>query len=332
MTGVPNDRRHLVYFGNILRKCSDSLAVFAHVSIGNYKQNIERYRDEHLGGFLQSGTPEFPSSLPKVKGFFEAVIAENLRQGTQMLVQLSGLGRLKPNVVVMGYKENWRSPDESEKIKEYVSIIRDCFDMNLGVMVPRGLDRFDWTASSVFDNKETPFRNEETAVNTIDIWWLIDDGGLTVLIPHLLSLHSYFRSDVPIRLLPVVDNEADWAQPLLTMTLMIEKFRLNMIVESVETRGKGPAARHVGQFEKILGKTVGEMKRSKTTERWIRVGELMRQKSRKSIMNFVTMPYPRADYVADEFMAILEWMSSDGMPPTIFMRGANQNVLTYYLE
>jgi len=36
MTGRPEERPHLVYFGNCLRKASHSLVVYAHVSIGSY--------------------------------------------------------------------------------------------------------------------------------------------------------------------------------------------------------------------------------------------------------------------------------------------------------
>jgi len=106
LSGPPSIRPHLIYFGDILRRASKGLLVFGHVTIGSYQRNLQKYRESHLGGFLQSGTRNFPATKPKVKGFFESVIADSLQSGTQILVQMSGLGRLKPNVVVMGYKKD----------------------------------------------------------------------------------------------------------------------------------------------------------------------------------------------------------------------------------
>eukprot|EP00497_Spongosphaera_streptacantha_P002551 TRINITY_DN3151_c0_g1_i1.p1 TRINITY_DN3151_c0_g1~~TRINITY_DN3151_c0_g1_i1.p1 ORF type:complete len:150 (-),score=27.46 TRINITY_DN3151_c0_g1_i1:62-511(-) len=107
LTGKPADRPNLVYFANILRQSAHSLLVFGHVTAGSYKQNIQRYRDMHLDGYLQSGTEHFPNKEPKVKAFFDAVIAPDMREGAQMLIQLSGLGNVKPNVVLMGMKTDW---------------------------------------------------------------------------------------------------------------------------------------------------------------------------------------------------------------------------------
>eukprot|EP00497_Spongosphaera_streptacantha_P000917 TRINITY_DN1624_c0_g1_i1.p1 TRINITY_DN1624_c0_g1~~TRINITY_DN1624_c0_g1_i1.p1 ORF type:complete len:305 (+),score=65.43 TRINITY_DN1624_c0_g1_i1:192-1106(+) len=191
LTGDPAKRKHLVYFGNVLRKAAHSLCVYGHVTIGSYKQNIQKYRDDHLGGYLQSGTSAFPDKQPKVKGFFNAVLATSFRNGVQMLVQLSGLGNLKPNVVVFGMKQDWQVFRETEKdrkkVVEFVRVIRDCFRMSMGVMVTAGLERFDWKAPSAYGPKpgdqKTPTPQDGEVREGIDVWWLIDDGGLTVLIP-----------------------------------------------------------------------------------------------------------------------------------------------------
>lgn len=44
----------------------------------------------------------------KVKGFYVPVAHPNLRDGVQCLLQVAGLGKLKPNVVLLGFKHNWR--------------------------------------------------------------------------------------------------------------------------------------------------------------------------------------------------------------------------------
>lgn len=43
---------------------------------------------------------------------------------------------------------------------------------------------------------------------TIDVWWLYDDGGLTILIPYILSLRSQFSS-CKIRIFALTNHQMD---------------------------------------------------------------------------------------------------------------------------
>merc|ERR1712176_1007345 len=175
---------------------------------------------------------------PEIKGFFGAVIAETLRQGVQLLSQLCGLGRLKPNVLVMGFKEDWKQPNKMKETKEYVDVTKDAFIMRLGVMMCRNMKDIAWSADSIYGNQEAP--NFEAGQGTIDVWWLCDDGGLTVLIPHLVTAFRFFKppNGCKIRLLTVVEDETQWSGPLVVIQTMIKQFRLDMDVIPVETGGK----------------------------------------------------------------------------------------------
>ena len=49
-----------------------------------------------------------------VRGFNSVVMAPNLQQGVSALLQISGLGKLKANTVLIGMKRSWReSSDEN---------------------------------------------------------------------------------------------------------------------------------------------------------------------------------------------------------------------------
>lgn len=41
---------------------------------------------------------------------------------------------------------------------------------------------------------------------TIDVWWVVHDGGLLLLVPFLLSQHKVWRSGVKIRLFAVLTD------------------------------------------------------------------------------------------------------------------------------
>lgn len=36
--------------------------------------------------------------------------------------------------------------------------------------------------------------NQRASKGTIDVWWLYDDGGLTMLLPHIISARSIFTN------------------------------------------------------------------------------------------------------------------------------------------
>lgn len=43
---------------------------------------------------------------------------------------------------------------------------------------------------------------------TIDVWWLYDDGGLTILLPYILSLRSQF-SRCKIRIFALTNHQME---------------------------------------------------------------------------------------------------------------------------
>eukprot|EP00494_Astrolonche_serrata_P029377 UN29644 len=90
LSGDPNNRKGLVYFGQCLKKGYGAL-IYGNVHIGNYKTFYERQikNNGYLGVNYISGT----------KGFYEQVCCDSLRLGIHMLVQSSGMGHIRPNAV-----------------------------------------------------------------------------------------------------------------------------------------------------------------------------------------------------------------------------------------
>jgi len=210
------------------------------------------------------------------------------------------------------------------ELKEYVSMIHDIINARMGIIILRNMTNFDWACS---DTQKFVF---DKGIGTIDLWWLNDDGGLTALVAELLTSHAVFRSSKRKRLMVVVESELQWTEPLLVMSQMIKRFRLNLEIVPVQTDGLGPSKRNITLFEKIVGKQLKSFDKPKVTSRFIRVGELMRQHSNAAKLCIVTLPPPKPSQSAVEYIAIMEWLSMM-LPPTILMRGADQNVLTYYL-
>uniref|UniRef100_A0A803TML4 Solute carrier family 12 member 1 n=1 Tax=Anolis carolinensis TaxID=28377 RepID=A0A803TML4_ANOCA len=156
----------------------------------------------------------------KRKAFYAAVAADSFRDGVKSLLQASGLGRIRPNTLVFGFKKNWRHSTAAQ-VENYMGIIHDAFDFEFGVIIVRISQGFD--LSQVLQSKmlSVPSIISESSINTIssmhmgefnqrlleastqfkkkqgkgtiDVWWLFDDGGLILLIPYILTLRKKWK-------------------------------------------------------------------------------------------------------------------------------------------
>jgi len=77
-----------------------------------------------------------------VKSFYTEVNANSLRQGAVSLMQCIGIGKLRPNTLAIGFKNDWQT-DSWQNVLDYYQIINDTFQMNFGLCLLRmdgGLD------------------------------------------------------------------------------------------------------------------------------------------------------------------------------------------------
>ena len=52
----------------------------------------------------------------KIKAFYNVVDNIGFEEGVRSLIQASGFGKLTPNILMMGYKNDWRSCPNKELI------------------------------------------------------------------------------------------------------------------------------------------------------------------------------------------------------------------------
>uniref|UniRef100_A0A8U8B261 Solute carrier family 12 member 3 n=1 Tax=Geospiza parvula TaxID=87175 RepID=A0A8U8B261_GEOPR len=115
LTGPPNFRPALVDFVGTFTK-NLSLMLCGNVLIGPRKQTMPESRlmaDGHTKWLMKR----------KIKAFYTDVVAEDLRSGVQMLIQAAGLGKMRPNTLVLGYKRNWRTASP-QSLEDYVGILQ----------------------------------------------------------------------------------------------------------------------------------------------------------------------------------------------------------------
>lgn len=59
----------------------------------------------------------------KERGFYVVVDGSSLEDGLKSLIQCSGLGRVSPNIMLIGYKNNWQTAPLNN-LKTYVRLIQ----------------------------------------------------------------------------------------------------------------------------------------------------------------------------------------------------------------
>jgi hypothetical protein len=278
-------------------------------------------------------------------------LAPEFRSGVSSLLQCTGLGKMKPNTVFIGFKTNWRDGlntseeinedvqeggndviqtdlgnnfEDSKTTKNYVNVIQDAFDQQLGVAIFRS--NFDETDN---ENRGLRILNEKREGN-IDIWWLFDDGGLTVLIPYLLSLNRFWKKcKVRVFTPKSTQKESEISANKIRMVNLLKKFRIDVsCVEEFDGLSEKPKEDSINDFKNLAGHVVeGEQK--KRSLRHIRLGELLREHSKDASLIVMTLPVPNEAVEPTMYMSWLEMMTKD-LPPILLIRGNHTNVLTFY--
>ncbi|XP_061231811.1 solute carrier family 12 member 3 isoform X5 [Neopsephotus bourkii] len=300
----------------------------------------------------------------KIKAFYTDVVAENLRSGVQMLIQAAGLGKMRPNILVLGYKRNWRTASP-QSLEDYVGILHDAFDFKYGVCLLRmkeGLNvsrvlqaHMDPTTLACEQQASTIFQSEQ-GKKTIDIYWLFDDGGLTLLIPYLMGRKKRWGKCKIRVFVGGQINRMDEERKVIVS--LLSKFRLGFHdVHILPDINQKPRPEHIKRFDDLIAPfrlndgfkdeaIVNEMRQGcpwKISDeevdknrvkslRQVRLNEILLDYSQDAALIAITPPVGRKGCPSSLYMAWLETLSQDLRPPVILIRGNQENVLTFYCQ
>ncbi|XP_055316627.1 bumetanide-sensitive sodium-(potassium)-chloride cotransporter isoform X2 [Sitodiplosis mosellana] len=448
LSGLPSARPILIDFADLLTK-KLSLLICGHIIEGTSTQR-ERV-------FLQRQAREW-FKKHKVKGFYTVVDGESFENGARALLQASGVGKLKPNIVLMGYKQDWQTCTKDE-LQSYFDTIHKALDMHMAtaiLRVEKGLDysrvlgednekqtateeqriiqtndsttdllanshvhgsneflsRIPSQASSISDLsvmtspasgntrinmpsdpndkqdaetqsslqtylRKTSKRATEkrsslyTAPNgdelpkyviqeltqftckrnkaIIDVYWLYDDGGLTLLLPYIISRRRNWES-ARLRVFALANKKDEIEVEMSSMASLLAKFRIDYsdleLLTDITKKAEDSTyyyfkdlIRNFTSKEKELCDNPNEsifiedselLAVKDKTNRYLRLRENLLKNSMNSDLIVMTLPMPRKNVVsAPLYMAWLESLSR-GLPPLLFVRGNQTSVLTFY--
>nr|XP_025967910.1 solute carrier family 12 member 3 isoform X3 [Dromaius novaehollandiae] len=277
LTGPPNFRPALVDFVGTFTK-NLSLMICGNVLIGPRKQKMPESRlmsDGHTKWLIKR----------KIKAFYTDVVAEDLRSGVQILIQASGLGKMRPNILALGYKRNWQTA-HPQTMEDYVGILHDAFDFKYGVCLMRMKEGLDVSrvmqahVNPMFEPAEDPKESGTASPaapvtgtldpdalvagqqastvfqtgqgkKTIDIYWLFDDGGLTLLIPYLLGRKKRWgKCKIRVFVGGQINRMDEERKAIVSL---LSKFRLGFHeVHILPDINQDPRPEHIKRFDDLI--------------------------------------------------------------------------------
>uniref|UniRef100_A0A3B5AFE5 Solute carrier family 12 member 6 n=1 Tax=Stegastes partitus TaxID=144197 RepID=A0A3B5AFE5_9TELE len=180
------------------------------------------------GNFLQSygealaaeQTLKHLMDKERVKGFCQCIIAQKPREGISHMIQSSGLGGMKPNTVVMGWPHAWRQSEDPQSWKTFINTVRVTTAAHLALLVPKNISLF-------------PSNSEPCTEGYIDVWWIVHDGGMLMLLPFLLRQHKVWRK-CGMRIFTVAQMEDNSIQMKKDLATFLYHLRIEADVEVVE--------------------------------------------------------------------------------------------------
>ncbi|ESW10564.2 hypothetical protein PHAVU_009G216800 [Phaseolus vulgaris] len=177
----------LADFANCMKKKGRGMSIFVSILDGDYHECAEDAKTacKQLSTYID---------YKNCEGVAEIVVAPNMSEGFRGIIQTMGLGNLKPNIVVMRYPEIWRRENLTEIPATFVGIINDCIVANKAVVIVKGLD--EWP-------------NEyQRQYGTIDLYWIVRDGGLMLLLSQLLLTKASFEN-CKIQVFCIAEDDGD---------------------------------------------------------------------------------------------------------------------------
>uniref|UniRef100_A0A672M0F8 Solute carrier family 12 member 4 n=1 Tax=Sinocyclocheilus grahami TaxID=75366 RepID=A0A672M0F8_SINGR len=270
--------------------------------------------------------------IERVKGFCQVVVASKVREGIAHLIQSCGLGGMKHNTVVMGWPYGWRQSEDPRAWKTFINTVRCTTAAHLALMVPKNVSFY-------------PSNHERFTDGYIDVWWIVHDGGMLMLLPFLLKQHKVWRK-CKMRIFTVAQMDDNSIQMKKDLATFLYQLRLEAEVEVVEMHNSDISAytyertlmmEQRSQMLKQMRLSSAERDREvhdqsnvRRMHTAVKLNEVIVNRSHDARLVLLNMPGPPRNPEGDEnYMEFLEVLT-EGLERVLLVRGGGREVITIY--
>ncbi|XP_039276024.1 solute carrier family 12 member 4 [Nilaparvata lugens] len=196
-------------WGDGIRGLALSAARYSLLRLEEAEPHTKNWRPQIL--LLAKLTSEL---VPKYRKMF--TFTSQLKAGK---IQTTGLGGMKPNTVILGWPYGWRQSEEEQSWHTFLHAVRVITASRMALLVPKGINFFPDSTQKMSGN--------------IDIWWIVHDGGLLMLLPFLLKQHRTWKN-CRLRIFTVAQMEDNSIQMKKDLKTFLYHLRIEAEVEVVE--------------------------------------------------------------------------------------------------
>jgi potassium/chloride transporter 4/5/6 len=322
-----------------MKKKGRGMSIFVSIIDGDYHESAEDAKTacRHLSAYID---------YKRCEGVAEIIVAPSMSEGFRGIVQTMGLGNLKPNIVVMRYPEIWRRENLTQIPSTFVSIINDCITANKAVVTVKGLD--EWP-------------NEyQRQYGTIDLYWIVRDGGLMLLLSQLLLTKDSFEScKIQVFCIAEEDTKAEELKANVKKFLYDLRMQAEVIVvtmRSFEAHADGSrkddpqeaytSAQHrirvyLSEMKETAQRegrplmegskqvVVNEQKVDKFLNTMLKLNATILKHSRMAAVVLVSLPAPPLNQPAYCYMEYMDLLV-ENVPRMLIVRGYRRDVVTLF--
>uniref|UniRef100_A0A7S2SQ15 Uncharacterized protein n=2 Tax=Mucochytrium quahogii TaxID=96639 RepID=A0A7S2SQ15_9STRA len=217
-------------------------------------------------------------------------------------------------------------------------------------------------AAAAHDTNNNNEGHGRKSARRIDVWWLVDDGGLTIMLPHFIRQAKsppWVGCDLRVMAIGATDEEAE--KERIEMAKLLKKLRIQATVSVVALSSyeadaaEGNMHRHSTtssdgmhnitlddsndahlqhtNIQKQLFRAYSSMDDTQSrsrTETYERVGKLIALHSKDALLVVVSLPVPPMSLDPEEYMQWLDLLSKSSEPPVLMVRGSQRDVVTMF--
>lgn len=113
-----------------------------------------------------------------LKGFAHTLVSPTFREGKTSALQLAGLGPMTPNTVLLSWPHHWNHERHRQDAEVFVETIVECTRLHKAMVVAFNIRNFPKLSK---------------LHGFVDVWWIMHDGGLLILMAHLMTRHRIWQ-------------------------------------------------------------------------------------------------------------------------------------------